>query len=169
MIDDNNFSTTSHIWEDGPDAFPDTDASLTGDRRTEARLCAMQALFAVAGGTDPVEVRQQFTAQLKSRKADRQLFDTIFDEATDTHTEAAKRYHELTAAHLHETWPIERVDPVIKALFWAAGAELAANTKAPTRAVLNEFINISKGFCSPKDVAFINAALDGIAKKLRPE
>ena len=168
MTEHDTFSVESHTWEDGPDAFPETTSSLTGDRRTEARLCALQALFAVGNGTDPVEVRKQFVSELKARKADRSVFDTIFDEATDSHTNAEVRYHELIAAHLHEDWPIKRIDPVIKALLWAAAAELAANTKAPKGAVLNEFINISKGFCAPKDVAFINAALDGIAKKLRP-
>ncbi|MCP5404885.1 MAG: transcription antitermination factor NusB [Pseudomonadaceae bacterium] len=152
-------------WEKGDDAFPATEASLSGDRRTEARVCAVQVLFAARKMNEPVdEVAAEFLADVKARKADAALFAEIVAEAG----EGAVRYRELIGAHMLDEWPLERLDPVLYALLWAACAELSVRPDLPVKVVVNEFLNIAKGFASkPAEVGFVHVVLDRVAGKIR--
>lgn len=154
-------------WLAGEDAFPESDTNLTGDRRTEARLCAVQALFqAVVGHADAATATKDFLAdQVKRRNADKKIFLLIMDEAGS----AQPRYMELLKAHLLENWTLERIDPVQVALLWAAAAELTAHVAVSPKVTINEFLNIAKGFAKPEEVAFVNAVLDRMVKQLRPD
>ncbi len=170
MMTDPLYGTAA--WEGGDDAFPPENENLTGDRRTEARLCALQALFQViVTGADGKSVAKDFAAgRVKRTGADKKLFALIMDEAVGVApADNAPRYRDMVAAHLLEGWTLDRLDPVQYALLWAAAAEMSANTTVGPKVVINEFMNISKGFAKPEEVAFINATLDRIARKLRPD
>lgn len=151
-------------WEKGDDAFPLEGEQLTGDRRTEARLCAVQVVFqAKAMGAHVHDIAGEFLPNVKKRKADKKLFALITEESGV----GADRYEAMIAAHLLEGWSLDRLDPVHFALLWAACAELTANIEVGPKIILNEYLNISKGFAKAEDVAFINAALDRLARKIR--
>jgi N utilization substance protein B len=155
-------------WETGDDAFPLENTPLVKDSRTEARICAVQALFqAKARGQDVAEVAKEFEgARLKKRKADKKLFEAVTAEAA----RGAERHDALIRANLLAEWPAERLDAVHYALLWAATAELFARAEVKPPVVINEFVNIAKGFAaSPEEVAFINATLDKIARSVRGE
>lgn len=170
MMTDPLYGTAA--WEGGEDAFPPENENLTGDRRTEARLCAVQALFQViVADADGRTVARDFTAgRVKRTGADKKLFALIMAEAIgEAPVDNRTRYRDLVAAHLLEGWTLDRLDPVQYALLWAAAAELSAHTQVGPKVVINEFMNISKGFAKPEEVAFVNAALDRMARKLRPD
>ncbi|HEX2859647.1 MAG TPA: transcription antitermination factor NusB [Alphaproteobacteria bacterium] len=155
-------------WEAGEDAFPLENSPLVKDSRTEARICAVQALFqAKARGQDVADVAAEFAgARLKRRKADKKMFDAITAEAA----RGAERHAALIGANLLEEWPMDRLDAVHYALLWAATAELFARADVTPPVVINEFVNIAKGFvASPEEVAFVNATLDKIARAVRGE
>ena len=158
---------TTAQWEAGEDAFPSEKANLTGDKRTEARLCAVQALFqSRTMGLHPADVAEEFTrTRLPTRTADKKLFALVMDEASS----GQDRYMAMISAHLLDNWSLDRLDPVQIALLWAALAELAANADAPTKVVFNEYLNISKGFMGEKEVGYINRVLDAAGKKIRGE
>lgn len=154
-------------WTQGEDAFPPENTSLTGDRRTEARLTAVQALFnpglLSATPISETELIAAFKPQLKARKADPKLFTLIVTEALQGQT----RYQAMAHAHAREDWPIDRMDPILAALFWAASAELTANPAAGPKIILNEYLNIAKGFTGQAEVAWLNAVIAQIAAKIR--
>ncbi len=155
-------------WEMGEDAFPAENAPLVKDSRTEARICAVQALFqAKARGQGVAEVAKEFgVSRIKRRKADKKLFEAITAEAE----RGAERHDALIRANLLADWPAERLDAVHYALLWAATAELFARADVNPPVVINEFVNIAKGFAaSPEEVAFVNATLDKIARAVRGE
>jgi N utilization substance protein B len=155
-------------WELGDDAFPLENTPLVADSRTEARICAVQALFqARARGQAVAEVAKEFgTARLKKRKADKKLFELITAEAE----RGGERHAQLITANLIDGWTPERLDAVHHALLWAATAELFARADVKPPVVINEFVNIAKGFAArPEEVAFINATLDKIARAVRGE
>ncbi|ETD00564.1 transcription antitermination protein NusB, partial [Rhodobacter capsulatus] len=67
------------------------------------------------------------------------------------------------------TWPIERIDPVLRALFRAAGAEMV-NPATPIKVVINEFVEVARAFFPEgKETKFVNAVLDHMAREVRPE
>lgn len=152
-------------WAAGEDAFPLLHESLTGHPRTEARVAATQTLFSAK--TMQADVRSlaaEHLTDVKKRKADAGLFADIITEAGT----GAARYEALMAAHTLDEWPLDRLDPVHYAIIWAACAELTAKPDTPTKVILNEYINIAKGFASkPADIGFMNAILDRIAQKIR--
>jgi N utilization substance protein B len=65
-------------------------------------------------------------------------------------------------------WPLARIDPVLRALLRAGGAELAAVEGAPAKVVINEYLDIARGFFTGPEPGLANAVLDRLARSLRP-
>lgn len=155
---------TEFDWDNGEDAFPSETKGLTGDSRTEARLCAVQGLYqALVMPKDPRDVVEEFEAKLGKRKADKKMFRAIMAEAG----EGAERYKTMLEAELQEGWEWNRVNPVLRALAWAGAAELTSNPEVPVAVLVNEYLNISKAFVEADEVAYLNRTLDSVAKKVR--
>jgi N utilization substance protein B len=75
----------------------------------------------------------------------------------------------LTDRALVAKWPIARIDPVIRALFRAAGAELSA-MPTPPRVAITEYVDVAKAFFPDgKEPKFVNAVLDHMAHEVLPE
>ncbi len=151
-------------WDNGEDAFPPENSGLTGDSRTEARLCAVQSLYtSLVMPRDARDVAADFETKLNKRKADKKLYRAIMAEAG----EGTERYRTLLEAELQEGWEWNRMDPVLRALAWAGSAELTANAEVPVAVIISEYLNISKAFVTNDEVSYLNKTLDGVAKKVR--
>lgn len=55
-----------------------------------------------------------------------------------------------------------------RAILCAGAAEIIARPKTPAAVVINEFVEIAKQCGAENGVKFVNAALDNIARRLRP-
>ncbi|MFT7144260.1 MAG: N utilization substance protein B [Alphaproteobacteria bacterium] len=145
------------------DAFPDA-GSITGDSRTEARILALQAIFQHIFVNQPLsKVRDEFIQfYVKQQSADKKIMVKILDDVTDNQ----ERYEKIIASNLNENWTYDRIGLVEKSLLMAAVSELSAG-KTPIKVILNEYINISKGYFDSKEVGFINGILDNLAIIIR--
>lgn len=142
--------------------------------KSAARFYAVQALFQMEKSGQTVEsVRTEFEAHRIGIEdegtawvdADRALFARIVDLAVDNQATV----DQMTDRALVAKWPIARIDPTLRALFRAAGAELAM-TQTPPRVVITEFVQIAQAFFPEgKESAFVNAVLDHMAREARPE
>jgi N utilization substance protein B len=75
----------------------------------------------------------------------------------------------MTDRALVAKWPIDRIDPVLRALFRAAGAELT-EMPTPPKVVITEFVDVAKAFFPDgKEPKFVNAVLDHMAHEAKPE
>ena len=141
--------------------------------RAVARLMAVQALFQMeASGSSLEEVRTDFSDPTFSSacsieghelaEIDRDHFDEILSRAVDDQP----GIDQATDCALVERWPIDRIDPILRAVFRAAGAELLVG-RVPPRVVINEFVDVTKAFfpVSPEP-GFVNAVLDHMARHL---
>jgi len=72
----------------------------------------------------------------------------------------------LTEA-LPTDWPLARIDPVLRALLRAAGAELAMTDGPPAKVVINEYLDVARGFFTGPEPGMANAVLDRLARLLR--
>ena len=98
-------------------------------------------------------------------EGDLDLFRQIVDEAVNWQA----KVDQMTDRALVAKWPIARIDPVLRALFRAAGAELVA-TPTPPKVVITEFVDIARAFFPEgKEPKFVNAVLDHMAREARPE
>lgn len=143
-------------------------------RSSAARLYAVQALFQMeASGQSVDRVRKEFEdwrigAEIEgelSPDADEGLFRRIIEDAVTWQA----RIDQMTDRALVARWPIDRIDPVLRALFRAAGAELVSD-KAPPRVVISEYVGITGAFFTEgREMKFVNAVLDHMARAARPD
>jgi len=76
---------------------------------------------------------------------------------------------QMTDRGLVAKWPIERIDPVLRALFRAAGAEMV-ELSTPPRVIITEYVDVAKAFFPDgKEPKFVNAVLDHMAHEAKPE
>lgn len=64
-------------------------------------------------------------------------------------------------------WPLVRIDPVLRALLRAAAAELGMPDGPPAKVVINEYLDIARGFFTGPEPGIANAVLDRLARLLR--
>ena len=142
--------------------------------RSAARLYAVQALFQMeASGQMVDEVRREFESYRmgmpyegeEMAEGDLPLFRRIMDDAVNWQA----KIDQMTDRGLVAKWPIARIDPVLRALFRAAAAELLAG-QTPPKVVIVEFVDVAKAFFPDgKEPKFVNAVLDHMAREARPE
>ena len=142
--------------------------------RSASRLYAVQALFQMEASGQTAEavmsefVDFRFGADVDGdelAEGDVDLFRGLVDQAVN---EQAK-IDQMTDRALVAAWPIDRIDPTIRALFRAAGAELLIKD-TPPKVVITEFVDVSKAFFPDgREPKFVNAVLDHMAREAQPE
>ncbi|MZR14079.1 transcription antitermination factor NusB [Maritimibacter sp. DP07] len=142
--------------------------------RSASRLYAVQALFQMeAAGQGLDRVRQEFEdhrfgasyEEGDFEEGDVDLFRALLEAAVDSQA----KIDQMTDRALVAKWPIARIDPTLRALFRAAGAELMIGD-TPPRVVIVEFVDVAKAFFPDgQEPKFTNAVLDHMAREARPE
>ena len=61
-----------------------------------------------------------------------------------------------------------RLDPVLRAMLRAGGAELTMGDGPPSRVVINEYLDVAHGFFAGEEPRMVNGLLDRLARELRP-
>jgi N utilization substance protein B len=98
-------------------------------------------------------------------EGDVDLFRALVDGAVNEQA----RIDQMTHRALVAKWPIDRIDPTLRALFRAAGAELLSR-KTPPRVVITEFVEVAHAFFPEgREPRFVNAVLDHMAREAVPE
>ena len=144
-------------------------------RRSAARLYAVQALFQMeVSGQTTTAVEKEFEDYRfgattpegeEMEEGDIDLFRALVDGAVNEQA----RIDQMTHRALVAKWPIDRIDPTLRALFRAAGAELLSD-KTPPRVVIVEFVEVARAFFPEgREPRFVNAVLDHMAREARPE
>ncbi len=150
---------------------------LTSDQKRQmksaARLYAVQALFQMeASDASLDEVREQFETHRFGAIVDG---DEYAEGNVDTFRALLKgalenqaAIDQMTDRALVAKWPIDRIDPTLRALFRAAGAELLAKD-TPPKVVISEFVDVAKAFFPDgKEASFVNAVLDHMVREAQP-
>lgn len=142
--------------------------------RTAARLYAVQALFQMEHSNLTIDkVRLEF---LDYRFGDVMDGDEMLDgdEAHFTRVLEDAVNHQaaidqMTDRALVAKWPIGRIDPTLRGLFRAAGAEFR-DKNTPPKVVISEYLDLATAFFPDgKEARFVNAVLDHMAHEARPE
>ena len=92
----------------------------------------------------------------------------LFNRIVRTAVLEQDRLDKLIAAALPAEWPMARLDPVMRALLRAAGAELSMQDGPPPRVVINEYLDVAHGFFTGEEPRMVNGMLDRLARELRP-
>jgi transcription antitermination protein NusB len=141
--------------------------------RSAARLYAVQALFQMEVSGQTVE---GVTAEFETHR-----FGAVYDEdemaegdvghfraVIDGAVNWQAKIDQMTDRALVAKWPIDRIDPVLRALFRAAGAELVG-MPTPPKVAITEYVDVAKAFFPEgKEAKFVNAVLDHMAREAQP-
>ncbi|SMY08712.1 transcription antitermination factor NusB [Flavimaricola marinus] len=142
--------------------------------KSAARFYAVQALFQMEAAGQMVEpvIREfedhRFGAVYEGdemAEGDVDTFRKLMHDAVNYQAQI----DQMTDRALVAKWPIARIDPTLRALFRAAGAELVQGD-TPPKVVIVEFVQIATAFFPEgKEPKFVNAVLDHMAREARPE
>lgn len=161
-----------------PSAHTDRGSNLSGNAkrkmRSAARLYAVQALFQMESSGQTVErVMVEFEDHRfgavydgdEMQEGDPRHFRTVMQDAVNYQAVI----DQLTDRALVAKWPIARIDPTLRALFRAAGAELT-QSDTPPKVVITEYVDVARAFFPEgKESKFVNAVLDHMAREAKPE
>jgi N utilization substance protein B len=143
--------------------------------KSAARLYAVQALYQMEqSGQDADAVRREFLdfrfgAEVEEGIDMAEGDTTLFGELIDAAVSWQAKIDQMTDRALVAKWPIARIDPVLRALFRAAGAEMVQGA-TPPKVVIMEFVDVAKAFYPEgREAKFVNAVLDHMAREARPE
>jgi N utilization substance protein B len=95
---------------------------------------------------------------------DKQFFETIFDQTVH----GGDKYEELIASK-SKNWDLDRISDTDRILLLMAIQEMINFPGIPLKVTINEYIEVSKKYSTPKSKQFINGVLDVIAVDLQKE
>lgn len=156
------------------DAEPGLSGNQKRKMRSASRLYAVQALFQMeAIGQSATQVVPEFLDhRFGATYGGDEMVDgdvDLFRELVENAVNHQARIDQMTDRALVSKWPIARIDPTLRGLFRAAGAELVQGD-APPKVVISEFVDIARAFFPEgREPKFVNAVLDHMAREARPE
>ncbi|NOD30050.1 transcription antitermination factor NusB [Ruegeria atlantica] len=142
--------------------------------KSAARLYAVQALFQMeqSGQTTEQVVNEFLDYRFGAVYEGDEMLEgdsTLFRKLVDDAVNYQAPIDQMTDRALVAKWSIARIDPTLRALFRAAGAELT-QSGTPPKVVITEFVDVARAFFPEgKEPKFVNAVLDHMAREAQPE
>jgi N utilization substance protein B len=142
--------------------------------RTVARLAAVQALYQMELAGEGVETvitefaNFRFDADIEG-EALAEADEVYFADVVRGVINDQKDIDAAVKARLASNWRIERLDATLRALLRCGAWELAHKLEVPKEIVIDEYVELAKAFFDEAEAKFVNAALDGVARDLRPK
>ncbi len=143
-------------------------------QKSATRLYGVQALFQMeASGADLERTIEEFLSHRMGLEVDGTQYEDGKPDLFRNIVEGAFKYQakidQLTDKALVAKWPIDRIDPTLRAVFRAAGAELVS-MDTPPKVVINEYVEIARAFFPEgREAQFTNAVLDHMARASKPD
>jgi N utilization substance protein B len=137
-----------------------------GDKsaRTRAREFALQALYQHLVGRNPAEDIDSFTRDLIGfHKADAAHFDALLHGCI----REGEQLDALITPHIDRK--LTEVSPIEHGVLWIGAYELRHCMDVPWRVVINECIELAKGFGGTDGYKWVNGVLNQLAPQLRAQ
>jgi transcription antitermination protein NusB len=149
-------------------------AASRGEKRSNARLAAVQALYQMeltAKGLN--EVFAEFESFWMGREiegdqykpAEGKLFRSLVEGVLREQIDIDRKIDQLLA----DSWPLKRIEAIMRAVLRVGAYELIHVVGTPVRVAISEYVDIASAFLERDEVGMINAVLDRLAKESRAE
>ena len=120
------------------------------NKKSASRFYTVQALFQMEHSNLSVKVvTQEFNSFRIGATHDGVVFaacnKSFFQKILEVAVEQQKKIDQATDRALVSRWPIDRIDPMLRAVFRAAGAEFILNTP-PQKVVIDDFLDVANAF-----------------------
>lgn len=145
----------------------------TVEERAAARLAAVQALYEMeVSGKGLAETMAEFEAFWIGREIEGDQYKgaelAFFRDILSGVLANQGAIDRLVDATLDRTWPLTRVEAVLRAILRAGGYELSKRPDVPARVAIKEYVDIAAAFFGREECGMINAVLDAMAHQVRP-
>lgn len=144
------------------------------NRRGAARLAAVQALYQMDLAATPLhEILAEFESHWIGREVEGDQYlpaeAAFFREVVGGVVAEQRKLDPLIDAALAQSWPLKRIETVLRAILRAGAYELDKRRDIPARVIVSEYVDVAYAFVEKNETGMINAVLDQIARRLRTD
>ena len=135
-----------------------------------SRVAAVQAVYQMEQNPDDRQdvVRQFLQARFaEDIKGTTEPDFEFFKEITEFLAKNLTAFDGQIAEHLTDQWKIDRLPSLTRSVLRCALYEVTHATGVPTPVIINEYLEVAKGFLEKKDVSFIHGVIDVLSGKIR--
>ncbi len=141
-----------------------------GERRSAARLAAVQALYQMDLTAKSLnEIFAEFESHWMGREIEGDQYKPaevgLFHEIVQGVLEHQRRIDPLVDDTLSAGWPLKRIETVMRAILRAGTFELQHAPDTPTKVVISEYVDMASAFYDKEEVNMVNAVLDRSASR----
>jgi N utilization substance protein B len=142
------------------------------NRRGAARLAAVQALYQMdIAATGVADILAQFESHWIGHEVEGDQYlpaeRAFFRDVVQGVVREQRRLDPLIDTALARSWPLKRIEALLRAVLRAGAYELDHRRDVPARVVVAEYVDVAHAFVERQEVGMINAVLDQIARDLR--
>lgn len=142
-------------------------------RRNAARLVAVQCLYQMRqNGMDAEQALGDYVHNRMGVEEDNDVYvaaDMVMLRAILTGIEERKDLlTEMTAKVLEPNRTLERQEQIIQSILLCGAEELFAHPETDTALIVSNYVEVAKAFYDGREPGMVNAALDALAKAIRP-
>lgn len=131
-----------------------------GENKTTVKSMVLKTIKGIQEGNEHFEL-----VTLSSNwEDDKEFFIDIYNQTIEND----RKYEELIAGKT-KNWDIERIAALDKIILKMALNEMIHFPSIPVKVTINEYIEISKQYSTPKSRQFVNGILDVLAEELQKE
>ncbi len=143
------------------------------NKRGAARLAAVQALYQMdLAGTGLNEILAEFESHWMGREVEGAQYlpaeAAFFRELVTGVVGDQRALDPMIDEALSKSWPLKRIEAVLRAALRAGAYELKQRPDVPARVVVAEYADVAAAFVERDETGMINAVLDQLARQLRP-
>ena len=132
------------------------------EAKTNARKCAVQALYQwQMSGATLNSIEKYFLDEQHLKGAQKNYFSEIFHGVPQQLDRIDAALSEFVDR------PVEKIDPVERAILRIGAYELINRPETPYRVIINESVNLAKFFGAEGSHKYINGILDKLSQKQR--
>src|SRR4051794_12605000 len=141
-------------------------------RRGAARLAAVQALYQMdIAGTGLNEILAEFESHWIGREVEGNQYlpaeAAFFRDVVGGVVREQRKLDPLIDAALERSWPLKRIEAILRAVLRAGAYELDHRRDVPARVVVTEYVDVAGAFVDRDETGMANAVLDQLAREMR--
>jgi N utilization substance protein B len=142
------------------------------NQRGAARLAAVQALYQMdIAGTGINDILAEFENHWMGQEVEGNQYlpaeAAFFREVVGGVVREQRNLDPLIDAALAQSWPLKRIEAILRAVLRAGAFELGHRRDVPARVVVSEYVDVANAFVEREETGMVNAVLDALARGLR--
>lgn len=150
----------------------ETSAPRKANKRGAARLAVVQALYQMdLAGTGINDIMAEFESHWLGREVEGEQYlpaeAAFFRDIVNGVVREQRVLDPMIDEALEKSWPLKRIETVIRAALRAGAYELAHRRDVPARVVITEYADVAAAFVERDETGMVNAVLDHLARQLR--